>query len=181
MGCKLSRVLVFKPTPRVYTRNAIPYPPLIVVGRDKQCASGSINQIPPHATVSGDCRVTPFYSVKAVQQSIEAYVAEINADPSILPSRGPFSKYVLPAEDRKGTLELSWLTDGEDGIACSLASEGAKALNSATEKVRVKKSDPPGICTTLKCGTISTRDVRIRFDACTVVGCAATCVRNNCP
>lgn len=101
----------------------------------QQCASGSINQIPPHASVSGDCRITPFYGVAAVAKSIEGYVAEINADPSILPSHGPFSKYVLPGEDRKGTLELKWLTEGEDGIACNLSSEGSKALNSATEKV----------------------------------------------
>ncbi|CAM9371601.1 unnamed protein product [Ectocarpus sp. 4 AP-2014] len=100
-----------------------------------QCASGSINQIPPHATVSGDCRVTPFYGVDKVQESIEKYVAEINADPSILPSRGAFSKYVLPAEGRQGTIELTWVTKGEDGIACNLESEGADALNAATATV----------------------------------------------
>lgn len=85
--------------------------------------------------MSGDCRVTPFYGVDAVQKSIEEYVSEINADPSILPSRGAFSKYVLPAEKRQGTIELTWLTKGEDGIACNLASEGAEALNAATERV----------------------------------------------
>eukprot|EP00904_Undaria_pinnatifida_P004372 jgi/Undpi1/13936/HiC_scaffold_9.g03587.m1 len=109
-----------------------------------ECASGSINQIPPHATVSGDCRVTPFYGVDNVQKSIEGYVAEINADPSILPSHGPFSKYVLPAEDRKGTIELTWPTKGEDGIACNLSSEGADALNTATAKV-LGKSQPYSI------------------------------------
>lgn len=69
-----------------------------------------------------------------VQESIERYVAEINADPSILPSRGAFSKYVLE-EGRKGTIELTWVSKGEDGIACSLESEGASALNSATAQV----------------------------------------------
>ncbi|CAM9134688.1 unnamed protein product [Ectocarpus sp. 8 AP-2014] len=103
--------------------------------KQPQCASGSINQIPPHATVSGDCRVTPFYGVDKVQESIEKYVAEINADPSILPSRGAFSKYVLPAEGRQGTIELTWVTKGEDGIACNLESEGADALNGATATV----------------------------------------------
>lgn len=73
----------------------------------------------------------------AVAKSVEGYVAEINADPSILPSHGPFSKYVLPGEDRKGTLELTWLTEGEDGIACNISSEGSKALNGATEKVSI--------------------------------------------
>ncbi|CAN0024982.1 unnamed protein product [Ascophyllum nodosum] len=105
-----------------------------------KCASGSVNQIPPHASVSGDCRVTPFYTVAAVRKSIEGYVAEINNDPSILPSRGPFSKYVLPDENRQGTIELTWLTEGEDGIACNLVSEGAAALNASTEKVLGKSS-----------------------------------------
>lgn len=73
--------------------------------------------------------------MEKVQESIERYVAEINADPSILPSRGPFSKYVLPEEDRKGTIELTWVTKGEDGIACNLESEGADALNAATDMV----------------------------------------------
>lgn len=62
-------------------------------------------------------------------------MAEINADPSILPSRGAFSKYVLEGEGRKGTIELTWVSKGEDGIACSLESEGASALNSATALV----------------------------------------------
>jgi hypothetical protein len=26
-----------------------------------ECARGSVNQIPPHATIMGDCRITPFY------------------------------------------------------------------------------------------------------------------------
>ena len=82
----------------------------------------------------GRCRVPS--RAHQVQESIERYVAEINADPSILQSRGDFSKYVLEGEDRKGTLELTWVTKGEDGIACNLESEGADALNEATAAVR---------------------------------------------
>lgn len=63
-------------------------------------------------------------------------MAEINADPSILPTRGNFSKYVLPEEDRKGAIELTWVTEGEDGIACDLESVGANALNSSTAEVK---------------------------------------------
>ncbi|CAM9110058.1 unnamed protein product [Discosporangium mesarthrocarpum] len=100
-----------------------------------KCASGSVNQIPPHATISGDCRVTPFYGVVEVRKKIESYVADINAKPTQLPSRGPFSKYELPEEGRKGSLELTWLTDAEDGIACNLSSQGALALNEATAEV----------------------------------------------
>lgn len=120
----LSCETLLKPTP--------PLPPYTTV---RQCAAGSVNQIPPHATVSGDCRVTPFYSTTAVMKSVEAYVAEINADPSLLPTRGEFSKYILPNEGRRGSLELTWLGAGADGIACDLASKGAKALNSATAAV----------------------------------------------
>lgn len=91
--------------------------------------------IPPHATVSGDCRVTPFYTLDAVKTSINGYVAEINDNPELLPTRGPFSKYVLPQENRRGSLELTWLAGSSEGIACKLDSEGAAALNRATAAV----------------------------------------------
>lgn len=48
---------------------------------------------------------------------------------------GPHSHYSLPDEDKHGRVELKWLTDGENGIACNLDSIGYKALVSATEKV----------------------------------------------
>jgi len=41
--------------------------------------------------------------------------------------KGPVSKYQLKEEDgeeRKGVFEFDWVFDGEDGIACSLESEG---------------------------------------------------------
>jgi len=43
--------------------------------------------------------------------------------------QGPVSKYQLKEEDgeeRKGVFEFDWVFDGEDGIACSLESEGVK-------------------------------------------------------
>jgi acetylornithine deacetylase len=36
-----------------------------------ECAKGSLNQIPPHATFSGDLRITPFYDIKDVQAALE--------------------------------------------------------------------------------------------------------------
>jgi acetylornithine deacetylase len=42
---------------------------------------------------------------------------------------------VLPDENRKGQVELKWLGEGENGIACNLDSVGYKALLKATETV----------------------------------------------
>jgi acetylornithine deacetylase len=66
-----------------------------------ECAKGSSNQIPPWASVSGDCRITPFYAVKDVKEKIEGYVKEVNDNVSVLPTRGPWSKYELPDEGKK--------------------------------------------------------------------------------
>lgn len=59
-----------------------------------ECARGSVNQIPPHATVSGDCRITPFYKVEDVRSAIESYVADINQNLGQLATRGPCSRLV---------------------------------------------------------------------------------------
>lgn len=99
---------------------------------------GSINQIPADCTVEGDIRLAPFYEITLVKEAVEKWVAEINADPSIIENpavRGPHSKYTLPSEDLKGEIQLSWTTSGENGIACRLDSRGFKALVNATEKV----------------------------------------------
>lgn len=47
-------------------------------------------------------------------------------------SHGPHSKYSL--EDKQGRVELKWLTDGENGVACNLDSIGYRALLYATDK-----------------------------------------------
>ena len=36
-----------------------------------ECARGSLNQIPPHATFSGDVRLTPFYDIKELKTRVE--------------------------------------------------------------------------------------------------------------
>ena len=103
-----------------------------------KCTPGSLNQLPPETTIQGDIRLTPFYDVADVKVSMEKYIAEINADPTILSAfgkHGAHSAYVLPAEDKKGFLELSWVGEGENGIACNLDSAGAKAISKATGEV----------------------------------------------
>ena len=69
---------------------------------------GSVNQIPGECTISGDVRITPFYDVRDVMAAVERYTAEINANLGALPTRGPMSKYSLPAEGLQGQLHLSW-------------------------------------------------------------------------
>lgn len=99
---------------------------------------GSLNQLPPLCTISGDIRLSPFYKIADAKRSVESYVAAINADPSGVLEKnlhGPHSKYTIPEEDEKGELELIWLNDGEDGIACDMSSISFRALSDATASV----------------------------------------------
>lgn len=103
-----------------------------------KCTPGSLNQLPPETTIQGDIRLTPFYDVKDVAKSFDKYIADINADPTVLSAfgkHGAHTSYVLPEEDKKGFLELTWVGEGENGIACNLDSAGAKAISKATEEV----------------------------------------------
>lgn len=112
-------------------------------------AKGSLNQLPPHTTVSGDVRLTPFYEVKDVIAKLKTYVADLNAglaDPSVVPTRGPCSKYVL--EDASGSVEITFGEHCLSGIACSLDSPGYAAICEATKEVR-GKSEPYAICGSL--------------------------------
>ena len=76
--------------------------------------------------------------MKDVAKSFDKYIADINADPTVLSAfgkHGAHTSYVLPEEDKKGFLELTWVGEGENGIACNLDSAGAKAMSKATEQV----------------------------------------------
>ena len=64
--------------------------------------------------VKGDIRLAPFYDITEVQRAVEAFVAEINADPSIIETpdiHGPHSKYQLPDGGAKGSIELKWVVE----------------------------------------------------------------------
>ena len=65
---------------------------------------------------------------------------------SSLRTFGPASKYEIP--DCKGKLELTWGPGGMEGIACSLDSEGHKAIVAATEAV-LGEAKPYSICGSL--------------------------------
>ncbi|XP_009136878.1 acetylornithine deacetylase [Brassica rapa] len=95
---------------------------------------GGINQIPGDCTVSGDVRLTPFYDVKEVMKKLQEYVDDINANIEKLATRGPVSKYVLPEENLRGRLTLSF-DEASAGVACNLDSRGFHVLCKATEEV----------------------------------------------
>lgn len=100
------------------------------------CTPGSLNQTPPWCRVEGDIRLAPFYNVADARAAFERYVASINEDPSgvLLQNHGNFSKYVLP-DGLKGRVELEWVNEGENGIACNISSPGYLALHAATREV----------------------------------------------
>ena len=103
-----------------------------------QSLTGAVNQIPGDCTIEGDVRLAPFYDVKDVRTLIEATVAEINTNPTILEgltNHGPHSKYTLPLENLQGKITLTWLFAGENGVACKLTSPGHLALKRATHEV----------------------------------------------
>ncbi|KAM1475850.1 hypothetical protein ACFX1Q_037464 [Malus domestica] len=95
---------------------------------------GGINQIPAECTISGDVRLTPFYNVKDVMEKLQEYVDDINENIEKLESRGPVSKYVLPDENLRGSLTLSF-NEATSGVACDLNSRGFHVLCKATEEV----------------------------------------------
>ncbi|KAM1784570.1 hypothetical protein ACFX12_037572 [Malus domestica] len=95
---------------------------------------GGINQIPAECTISGDFRLTPFYNVEDVMEKLQEYVDDINENIEKLESRGPVSKYVLPDENLRGSLTLSF-NEATSGVACDLNSRGFHVLCKATEEV----------------------------------------------
>ena len=63
-------------------------------------------------------------SVQSAFDAIQGYVDELNKDVTVLPTRGPVSKYTLPADGLTGKLELKMLGAPYSGIACKLDTPG---------------------------------------------------------
>ncbi|CAH2078730.1 unnamed protein product [Thlaspi arvense] len=89
---------------------------------------GGINQIPGECTVSGDV------SINEVMTKLQEYVDDINSNIEKLATRGPVSKYVLPDENLRGRLTISF-DEASAGVACNLDSRGFHVLCKATEEV----------------------------------------------
>ncbi|ERN09318.1 hypothetical protein AMTRI_Chr13g115570 [Amborella trichopoda] len=96
---------------------------------------GGINQIPAECTISGDVRLTPFYDTTDVVKRLQEYVDDINKNIEKLDTRGPVSKYVLPDENLRGRLTMTFDEAIMSGVACDLNSRGFHVLCKATEEV----------------------------------------------
>lgn len=115
-----------------------------------KCAEGSLNQIPPWAEVEGDIRLTPFYDVDACMRAVEQYAADINANITALPTRGP-SRYEIKGangEALRGTVKLTWSGHAMRGIACNIESVGYTALRDAIAHYK-GKAEPYSVCGSL--------------------------------
>ncbi|KVH89739.1 Peptidase M20 [Cynara cardunculus var. scolymus] len=93
---------------------------------------GGINQIPADCTISGDVRLTPFYNVPDVIKKLNEYVEDLNMNIEKIDTRGPVSKYVLPDENLRGRIEISF-DEASSGVACNLESRGFHVLCQATK------------------------------------------------
>jgi acetylornithine deacetylase len=119
-----------------------------------RCSEGSVNQVPPWTEIQGDIRLTPFYEAETCLEKVEGYVETLNNDLSLLPTRGPCSKYTLDipeaeAEGKsKGKLILTLDGGIMRGIACNLDSKAFHRLVEATKEV-LGESKPYSICGSL--------------------------------
>jgi len=77
--------------------------------------------------------LTPFYNVTDVMTKLQEYVEDLNANPEKLDVRGPVSKYVLPDENLRGRITISF-NEASSGVACKLDSRGFHVLCKATEE-----------------------------------------------
>ncbi|KAF5729701.1 acetylornithine deacetylase [Tripterygium wilfordii] len=94
-----------------------------------QCRSRRWNKPnPAECTISGDVSVTD------VIKMLKEYVDDINENIENLDTRGPVSKYILPDENLRGSLAMTF-DPAISGIACDLDSRGFHVLCKATEEV----------------------------------------------
>lgn len=95
---------------------------------------GADNVIPAEATIQGDVRLTPFYSLEEAKAAIERYVKEFNDKLHTVSEYSAAFKNALP-DGTRGRVELEWIGDSYHGIAADINSSGFKALDQATREV----------------------------------------------
>lgn len=104
-----------------------------------EMGENSVNQLPAWVEIAGDIRLTPFYSVEECMNKVSLYIADLNANLSAIPTRGPCSKYEVVEESgstTKGKLTLTWTDAPFRGIACKLDSPGFECLCAAHKTVK---------------------------------------------
>lgn len=93
---------------------------------------GGLNQIPGLCAVKGDIRLTPAFKFEEVKPYLEKLIADI--DVSQFTPAG-YSRFHLPQEDLKGTIELKWLEEPYHPFSCNMDSIGYKALRESVLEV----------------------------------------------
>ena len=106
------------------------------------CPDSSINQVPGEYTLQGDVRLIPFYRIRDAMKVLQDSVDRLNSTDELVKlqgKHGPDSKYVLYDDQgnvtEQGKLEMTFLCEPVQGIACSLDSKGFCALADATKKI----------------------------------------------
>jgi acetylornithine deacetylase/succinyl-diaminopimelate desuccinylase-like protein len=92
-------------------------------------------KIPADLTLRGDIRVTPFYDLKEVMQSVEAFVRDLDARLERDEVLAGFPR-TRTAAGKRGSLAFRFQGAGTEGIACRLDSPGLQALKDAIQHVR---------------------------------------------
>lgn len=103
----------------------------------------SVNQIANTAIVKGDIRAVPFYDAKQIQTILNEYIDRLNNDLSLIPSLHKNFSYVSE-NGQCLKIELEWMGEPSEGVACDIESVGFKMLENATKKVT-------GICNVVSC------------------------------
>eukprot|EP01122_Echinamoeba_exundans_P011506 TRINITY_DN4590_c0_g1_i1.p1 TRINITY_DN4590_c0_g1~~TRINITY_DN4590_c0_g1_i1.p1 ORF type:complete len:489 (+),score=136.98 TRINITY_DN4590_c0_g1_i1:166-1467(+) len=96
--------------------------------------AGASNIIPVEATMQGDIRLTPFYSLEDAKGAIERYVKEFNEKLHNISEYSPAFKNALP-DGARARVELTWVGDCYHGFAADLKSFGFQAIDQATKEV----------------------------------------------
>jgi acetylornithine deacetylase len=96
--------------------------------------AGASNIIPVEATMQGDIRLTPFYSLSDAKGAIERYVREFNEKIHTVSEYSPAFKNALP-DGARARVELTWVGDCYHGFAADLKSFGFQAIDQATKDV----------------------------------------------
>eukprot|EP00127_Corallochytrium_limacisporum_P003063 Clim_evm19s145 gene=Clim_evmTU19s145 len=124
-----------------------------------EACTNSLNQIPDKYVLEGDIRLIPFFDIRDAMKVLEVEAAQFS-QPDVLrlfanndPAKdwtGSHDSHAILKEDQdksgivaeidmekvsEAKIELEWLNDPVDGLACDLHSEGFKAMESAVTSV----------------------------------------------
>ncbi len=98
-------------------------------------ANNKVTKIPGEVKIEGDVRLTPFYEMPAVVESLQRFVADLDRriERGDVPAGFP---QVRASDGRRGTVALRFEGRAIEGIACKLDSPALTALTEAIRHTR---------------------------------------------